>query len=493
MRHLIEMKQISKSFPGVKALDKVDFTVAPGEVHALIGENGAGKSTLIKIICGVNDFEGEFLLDGESVRFTSPSEAINRGIRVIYQELNLCETITVAENIYMGRLPYKYGGLVVDRKKLHSDAGKYLHDIGLEISPKVELERLPTSKKQMVEIAKAISAHAKLIIMDEPTSSLGDREINRLFAIIEQLKRRGISVIYVSHKLEEIFRVADRVTVLRDGELIGTHDVNSVNQDQLIHMMVGREFTSLYIRSRHERGNVALRVEHITTPKLRDISFKAHAGEIIGFSGLIGAGRTELAKAIFGFDERESGDVFINERKVPSHKTHVAKKLGMGYVSEDRKKEGLFSDLTIKENISITILQDILNGPLINTKKEMERVREISDKIRIKTPTMAANPAKLSGGNQQKVIVARWLVGKDIRVLIVDEPTRGIDVGAKVEIYSILDGLAKSGMLIVIMSSEMNEILSICDRIYVMSDGRITAEYSKEEATSELLMEKSIG
>ena len=492
MQYLIEMKNISKTYPGVKALNKVDFAVKPGEVHALVGENGAGKSTLIKIICGVIDFQGEYLLDGELTCFRTPSEAIDKGIRVIYQELNLCETISVAENIYMGKLPTRYGGLVVDRAKLHNDAEKYMREIGLDISPKTILDHLPTSKKQMVEIAKAISANAKLVIMDEPTSSLSNRETEKLFAIIEKLTERGISVIYISHKVEEVFCVADRVTVLRDGELIETHDISDVTQSELIHMMVGREFQSLYMREKCERGDVALSVKNLSTPKLRDISFEAYSGEIIGFSGLIGAGRTELAKAIFGFDKRDKGHVYVCGSRVMPNKTYVSKKLGLGYVSEDRKKEGLFSDLTIKENISVTILKDITSGLLINRKRETEKVRDISDRVRIKTPSLSVSPAKLSGGNQQKVIVARWLVEKDIRVLIVDEPTRGIDVGAKAEIYAILDDLAKAGLLIVIMSSELNEIINVCDRIYVMSKGRITAEYSKEEVTSELLLIKSI-
>lgn len=493
MSILIEMHNITKKFSGVVALNNVNFNVKEGEVHALIGENGAGKSTLIKIIAGIYNFSGDFFYKGKSTAFSNPSEAIKAGIRVIYQELNLCETISVAENIFIGRIPHKNNGFFIDRKRLYDESRKYLNDIGLDISPNAILENLPTSKKQMVEIIKAISTDAKLIVMDEPTSSLSNREIKNLFLIIEKLKQRNISIIYVSHKLDEIFEISDRITVLRDGELIGTKNTQEATQEDIIHMMVGRKVSSFYTRvESSDSRELIFEVQNITTAKLKDISFKVNAGEIVGFFGLIGAGRTELAKAVFGFDHRVKGKVFLDGKEIAPNRTHVSKERGIGYVSEDRKNEGILPDLTIKENISITILDKITKGLFINSTDEFVRVKSIVDKIKIKTPSLFSNPLELSGGNQQKLILARWLIAEGIRILIVDEPTRGIDIGAKTEIYALLDRLAHEGMAIIIMSSEMNEILNVCDKIYVMSQGCITGEFTRREATSELLLKKSI-
>ncbi|MDR1797640.1 MAG: sugar ABC transporter ATP-binding protein [Clostridiales Family XIII bacterium] len=488
----IELKGISKYFPGVHALDNVRFDLRKGEVHALMGENGAGKSTLIKIISGLYDYSsGNLFFEGEKVAFRSPQEAIRKGISVIYQELNLIPNMSIAENIYFSHLPAGRLG-VINKEKVHSDTRELLRYIGLDENPRTLLKTLPIAKQQLVEIAKAISMDAKVIVMDEPTSALSPAEIKNLFRVIRDLKAKGCGVVYVSHKLDEVLEVTDRVTVLRDGKYVGTVDTRGTDQQQLISMMVGRELKDLYPKQGGEVGEVVLNVENLCSYHVRDISFHVRAGEIVGFSGLMGAGRTELTHAIIGSDKRLSGRVEVGGVPLEKNETSEAHLRGIGYVPENRKEQGIFSNANIKFNITISSLKGFSSFAKISRGKEMGAVNGMVDKLGIKTPSVSQLIQKLSGGNQQKVILARSLVKEDLKVLIVDEPTRGIDIGAKAEIYTILDQLTQQGIGVLIISSEMAEIISMCDRVYIMKHGRISAELRKGEATQEVLLEKAI-
>ena len=492
MKKIIEVRNMHKRFPGVYALNDVSFDLYEGEVHALMGENGAGKSTLIKILAGVFDYhQGEYCIDCKPVLLKQPKEAIEKGISVIYQELNLCRNISIAENIYFGRLPTFPSGRI-NWKLLYKNTGEILKELGFSADPATKVDRLSTAQQQLVEIGKAISYDSKVIIMDEPTSALSPKEIENLFAIIRKLKKNGVGIIYISHKLDEIFEISDRVTVFRDGKKIGTDLTSNLDQKTLISMMVGRKVDELYPKSLSEPGEKILEVEGISGERLRDVSFYVRKGEIVGFSGLMGAGRTELAKAIYGFDKRKCGRVLIDGRELRPNATWDAKEAGIGFVPEDRKQEGIFGFLSVSKNITIASEKENSQAGHIQRNKQKNKVEAIVKSLQIKTPSLSQLVEKLSGGNQQKVILARWLIKENIKILIVDEPTRGIDVGSKAEIYSILDKLAQKGMGIVIMSSEMPEILSMCDRIYTMQNGRITGEFSREEATQEKLLEKSI-
>ncbi len=491
MSTVLQVRNIHKQFPGVYALKEVDLELNAGEIHALMGENGAGKSTLIKILAGVYTYQGDVILNGKKVKFRNPSEAIQNGISVIYQELNLCLNLSVAENIFFARWPVNRGGKVIWRQ-LYQDAKKVLDDLGFDIDPKALTGSLSTAHQQLIEIAKAITYNARVLIMDEPTSALSPTEINNLFNVIKMLKDKGVAIVYVSHKLEEIFRIADRVTVLRDGVKIGTKDKDQLSEQELITMMVGRKLNESYPKTQNKKGQIMLDVRHVANDKLKDISFNVRSGEIVGFSGLMGAGRTELAKAIFGFDARYAGEVIVNGCEIKPNATWEAMKAGVGYIPEDRKHEGIFPYLSVAKNITISSEDDLAISGRIRFKQQAKLVEKMVCDLQIKTPSSGQLVEKLSGGNQQKVIVGRWLAKEGIKVLIVDEPTRGIDVGAKREIYSILNEFAKNGMAIVIMSSEMPEIIGMCDRIYVMSNGRITGEFSSGEVTQEELLKKSI-
>ncbi len=489
---LLELKNVSKYFPGVHALADVSLDLRKGEVHALMGENGAGKSTLIKMISGLYDFtSGEMFLEGKKTSFKNPHEAINGGISVIYQELNLVPNMSIAENIYFSHLPANKIGKV-NKKKVYEDTQKLLDYIGLKESPKTVLSALPVAKQQLVEIAKAISMDSKILIMDEPTSALSPTEIKNLFRIVNDLKAKGYGIIYVSHKLEEIFEITDRITVFRDGRYVNTVNTKETTSDELIKLMVGRELSDLYPKEGAQVGEIVLEVDKLTSDRVKEISFYARAGEIVGFSGLMGAGRTELAHAIVGSDKRLSGSVKIKGKQLYKNTTQASQKMGIGYVPENRKEQGIFALATIKFNMTISTVKNFVSTFTISKQKELEVVDGMVEKLGIKTPNINQLIQKLSGGNQQKVILARSLIKKDLTVLIVDEPTRGIDIGAKAEIYSILDKLAQTGIAVIIMSSEMPEILSMCDRIYIMKRGRITAEVTKEEATQELLLQKAI-
>jgi|LSQX01.2.fsa_nt_gb ABC-type sugar transport system ATPase subunit len=490
---VLEMRGIHKRFPGVHALKGVDFQLYPGEVHALVGENGAGKSTLIKIISGVHDFdEGEYLFNGAPAHVQNPLDAINKGISVIYQELNLVPSLSVAENIFFGHLPSSKRGRVI-WQELYGKTRAALKRVGLDIDPRTKVQYLSVAQQQLVEIARALSHNACILVMDEPTSALSPTEVENLFGVIRQLRNAGVGIIYVSHKLEEIFEIADRITVLRDGEHITTQPKRELDEQQLIALMVGRKITELYPKTAAEIGKPILEVRNLTTDKVFDISFYVRKGEVVGFSGLMGAGRTELARALFGADRRIRGEILLEGVPVPPSSTVEARRRGIGLIPENRKEEGIFPNLCVRKNMTIAALEQISRKGHISEKQETDIVQEQVGALNIVTPSMHQLIPKLSGGNQQKVLVARWLIKENLKVLIVDEPTRGIDVGAKREIYRLIDALAGQGLAVIVMSSEMPEILGICDRIYVMREGRITGEFDRAEATQEKLLAKAIG
>lgn len=492
MSPYIELKNICKRFAGVNALQNVSIDVKLGEVHALAGENGAGKSTLIKIMSGFHQpTSGECYVEGKKVEITDPSVALSLKIGVVYQELNVVDSLSVGENIFFGRLPKNKWGQV-QWKKLYRDSEEILKRIGLNISVKQKVGSLGTAQKQLVEIARCLSQNPKFIIMDEPTSSLAPREIQNLLNIIQMLKKQNVGILYISHKLDEIFAISDRITVLRDGQHVATKAASELDEAGLIALMVGRKLNMERTRTCCAKDEIGLEVKNLTSNQVRDISFYAKKGEIVGFNGLMGAGRTELAQAIFGADERLSGRVLVHNREVPKNSMAKSVKYGMGYISESRKEEGIFQNFSVMKNITISSLNEMSKKGVIDHKREADVSEKYRKSIRIKTPTIDQQIVNLSGGNQQKAIIARWLAKKELKVLIVDEPTRGIDVGAKSEIYDLLDQLAKTGLTVIIMSSEMQEILSICDRIYVMKHGRISAEYKIEDATQEKLLSSAI-
>ncbi|MBC5648894.1 sugar ABC transporter ATP-binding protein [Christensenella tenuis] len=488
---LLRAENITKDFPGVKALDHVKFELEKGEVHALLGENGAGKSTLIKILCGVyHQDSGQIYVDDKPAEINSAKDALDLGISTIHQELNIADNLSVAENIFFGRLPNKRG--LVDRKSLVRDAKKILDRIGLQVDPQTKARFLSIAKKQMLEIGKSLSLNARVIIMDEPTSSLSPEEIDTLFDIIRELKRQQISIIYISHKLEEIFEVCDRITVLRDGQYIGTAQTGQTNKEELIKMMVGREANIDYKRNCSTCGKTILQVKELTTDKIKKVSFEVKAGEIVGFSGLMGAGKSEIARALFGLDEVRCGTVALDGKTLDKVTPICCMQQGIGYVPEDRKADGLFLNLTVGENMSVSSINQFTKGPVINKKAEMVSSQEQVAQLKIKTPSLKQKIRNLSGGNQQKAIIARWLLKSGLKLLIIDEPTRGIDVGAKFEIYTILSQLAQNGVALLVMSSEIEELTNMCDRIIVMREGRISAVLNNEEADQTSIMKYSV-
>lgn len=492
MESYIELKGIHKFFPGVHALRGVDLDVRLGEVHSIIGENGAGKSTLIKVLAGFHQPErGECRINGQSVEIDSPARSIELGIGVVYQELNVVDSLSVAENIFFGRLPHTGMGRV-NWKKLYADTTAVLDRLGLRISPKTKVGNLSTAQKQMVEIAHCISMDPKILIMDEPTSSLAPVEIENLYGIIRKLQSQQVGIIYISHKLNEILELSDRITVLRDGALVTCLDRAGATQEKLISLMVGREAAGLFSHEPCFTEEHALDVEHFSTDKVRDVSFYVRKGEIVGFSGLMGAGRSELAKGIYGVDRRLSGSVKIDGRELQKNSVAASVLAGIGFVPEERKEEGILPNLSVMKNVSVASLKQFSHSGVVSLKKEESAAESQREALNIKTPSLEQLIVNLSGGNQQKVIIARWLVKENLKVLIIDEPTRGIDIGAKAEVYSIIDRLARSGLAVVIMSSEMQEILSVCDRIYVMHAGRISAEYDIKDATQEKLLASAL-
>ncbi len=483
------MEQICKSFPGVCALDEVSLQAYPGQVHILLGENGAGKSTLMKILTGVYPKDsGRILLRGRQIDIDSPREALDLGISMVYQEPNLALHLSVAENVFLGREVLRTRKLgIIDRPALNRNCMKILKTLNLSFSPKTLVRDLSVAHRQMVEIAKALSARADILILDEPTASLTEQEINQLFRVIRDLKRRGISFIYISHRLEEISEIGDRITVLRDGKVVGMVPA-STPMDRLIRMMVGREVEELFPRTIAPRGKELLRVEGLSRKDiLHDISFSASAGEIVGLGGLVGSKRTELARAVFGADPRDSGRIFVQGRPVRINSPTDAIKSGIGYLSEDRKLISLALSLSIRANITLASLKNYCFGPFIQHKKECSTVEEYLKSLAIK----AAHPDRrvefLSGGNQQKVVVARWLATR-AQILFFDEPTTGVDVGAKAEIFQLMNRLVMQGGTIIFISSYLPELLAVCDRILVMCRGRITRELSRDKATQEEIL-----
>ena len=495
---LLELRGIDKRFPGVHALKDAQFDVRRGEVHALIGENGAGKSTLIKIVSGVyRPDSGDIRLAGAPVEFSNPREAQSAGIATIYQELGLYPELSVAENIFMGHAPTKkrLGFKTIDWEQMEAGAAALLADLNihnLDVGAKVGA--LNVGNRQRVEIAKALSLDAQILIMDEPTAALTESDVEQLFSIVRLLRERGVSIIYISHRLNEVFELADRVTVLRDGEYIGTRAVADTSEAELISMMVGRRIENLFPKQAAEIGDVVLEARHLNRPPLtRDVSFTVRAGEIVGLAGLVGAGRSETAQVIFGVLPAESGEILLNGEVVKIARPSEAVDYGIGYVPEDRGHQGLIREMTIRENTSMAVLESVSSNSFVNRAKERalanDAIRQLS--IRATGPDQVAN--KLSGGNQQKVVVGKWLASNP-KLLIMDEPTRGIDVGAKAEIHRLMSRLAaEDGLAILMISSELPEILAMSDRILVMREGRMVGEFSRDNATQEIIAHAMMG
>ena len=484
---LLRMKNISKSFPGVKALDKVNLELRAGEVHALLGENGAGKSTLIKVLGGIYSLdEGEIEVEGKKVSIESVHDASRNNISIIHQELVLVPYMTVAENIYLGRESGK--GFTVNISKMEKDAQKILDDLGMDIDARELVMNLPIAKQQMVEITKAVSVNAKILVMDEPTSSISDREVENLFNIMRDLTKKGVGIIYISHKMSELEEICDRVTVMRDGEYVGTKVVKETNKDELIAMMVGRTLTNYYVRDFLPTDEVILKVENLKDgDKVKEVSFELRKGEIIGFAGLVGAGRSEAMQAIFGLSKDVSGDIYIEGKKVSIKEPKDAIKNGLALVPESRKEQGLYLLQDIKYNTTIEVLDDFIKNLKVDSKKEIEITKKYIDMMATKTPSQEQIISNLSGGNQQKVMIGRWLATNP-KILILDEPTRGIDVGAKSEIYKIMNDLVKKGVSIIMISSELPEIINMSDRVYVMGAGTIRGCINHEEISQESIM-----
>lgn len=492
---ILKMRGISKSFPGVKALQKVNLEIYKGEVHALLGENGAGKSTLLKILAGAySRDEGDIEIDGQIIDVLDPKIAEELGISIIYQEFSTLPYLSIAENIFLGRQPQKMQGKgLIDWEKCNEESKKLLMRVGLTIDPKIPVSKLKVAEQQMVEIAKALSKNAKIIVMDEPTSPLTQREIDNLFQIIRDLKRQGVTIIYVSHRLVEIKEICDRITVLRDGFNVGEAATTDITIQDMIRMMVGRNLIDMFPKSNAIIGDKILQVEHLcTTEKLRDISFYVRKGEILGISGLVGAGRTELARAVFGADSITEGVIKIDGKIVSINNPEEAISYGMGLVPEDRKRQGLVLMMNVKNNTTLASLGNFLKFGKLRLRKEEMVTLEFIDKLRIVTPGIFEETKNLSGGNQQKVVLSKWLCA-NCSLLIIDEPTRGIDVGAKIEIYELMNELVRAGIGIVMISSELPELIGVCDRVLVMHEGKITGELSREDFSEEVIMSYATG
>jgi ribose transport system ATP-binding protein len=493
-RLALEMRGISKRYPGVVALDDVRLEVAPGEVHALVGENGAGKSTLMKILAGAEKRDaGEILLDGEPVTIDSPEEAMARGIGIIYQEFNLVPHLTVAENIFLGREPASRIPGFIDFRRMFSEAQSVLASLNMPVNPRALVGELSVAQQQMVEIAKATSRQSRVLAMDEPSATLTEHELRNLFELIASLRSRGESIIYISHRLEEIFSIADRVTVLRDGHHIGTRRIAETSRDELIRMMVGRELKESIPKRPAAPGRPMLEVRNLTRAgAFRDVSFTARAGEIVGLGGLVGAGRTEVVRAIFGADPVDAGEIVLDGRPIQVRSPRDAIRLGIGLAPEDRKGLGLILSMAVRENISLAHLDALTTAGFIDRRREERVAEQYVGSLSIRTPSPEQQVRNLSGGNQQKVVLAKWLFTQS-KVLIFDEPTRGVDVGAKTEIYELMNTLAERGVAIIMVSSELPELLGMSDRILVMHEGRLAGELSRAEATQERVMHLATG
>jgi len=491
---ILKLKNIRKEFPGVLALDNVNFDLKAGEIHALLGENGAGKSTLIKIISGVYKAEaGEIIIEDQKKVFNNPHDAMNNGISTIYQEFNLVPHMSVSENIYLGKedlFSERFG--ILNRRKMENETKELLNSINLILDPNELAKGLGIAKQQLLSIAKAIFRKAKVIIMDEPSAVLTTKEFEYLLKLIRELKSEGIAIIYISHRIEEIFQIADRVTVLRNGKLIGTKKINEIDIDQLIKMMVGRRLEEKYHKATVKIGSDLFEVENINRKNiLKNISFTLRKGEILGITGLVGAGKTELARAIFGADKKDSGIIKINNEVIEIDNPSSAINNKISFIPEDRKNGGLVLEMSVQHNITLANLNQLVKASVINLNKEKEIAREFKDKLSIKTPSLERKTLYLSGGNQQKVVIAKWIFA-DAHIFIFDEATRGIDIGAKVEVYDLIMDLIKQGAGVIFISSEFEEILGICDRILVMSKGRVTKEFNVKETDKEKILKAAI-
>ena len=485
------MRDISKSFPGVRALDRVSLTVRRGSVHALMGENGAGKSTLMKCLFGIYSKDsGEIRLEGETVNFRGPREALEHGVAMVHQELNQALKRNVMDNIWLGRYP-TVGGIFTSERIMYEKTQQIFDELSIRTDPRTVMSRMPVSERQMVEIAKAVSYGARVIVFDEPTSSLTDAEAEHLFDIIKALKERGCGIIYISHKMEEILRISDEVTVMRDGRWVATERAEDLTTDIIIRLMVGRELGERFPEKIATPGETALTVRSLTAAHshVRDVSFDVRRGEILGIAGLGGAGRTEVLECIFGIAERQSGEITLGGRRCRNRNAGEAKRNGFALITEERRATGIFGILNITENTTISSLERYLHaGIFLDSGRMKDVTARMIKSLSIKTPSQSTKIRTLSGGNQQKVILARWLL-TDPQVLLLDEPTRGIDVGAKYEIYSLILQLAAKGRSVIMVSSEMPELLGICDRILVMSGGRLAGEVSARDTTQEEIME----
>lgn len=487
---IVSMRAINKSFPGVHALQNVNLTLNQGEVLALMGENGAGKSTLMKVLTGVYQPDaGEIFINGSQVQIHSPLAATKLGISIIHQELFLMNELTVAQNIFIGREPRSNFGIFVNEQKMKSDAAVIFAKMKVDIDPAMEVGKLTVARQQLVEIAKALSHNSSVLIMDEPTSALNDAEVEHLFSIVDDLRSQGVAIVYITHKMDEVKRIADRVMIMRDGQYIDTLPAKTTEITKVISLMVGRELIDTYRAKVEQNDEIVLEVQKLNAGRLvRDVTFELHRGEILGISGLMGAGRTELARAIFGADKIESGTIKINGNKAKIRSPQEAVNLGIAYLSEDRKQFGLVTGMSVSDNVTMPSWRTFtLQGFLMNEKALRSAASEYSKKMSVKTPSIDQETRLLSGGNQQKVVIAKWLL-KDCDILIFDEPTRGIDIGAKAEIYKLLQSLAKAGKSIIMISSELPEILKLSHRILVMSEGQITGELGGHSATQEQIM-----
>ncbi len=484
---VIIVDHLSKAFGGVQALREVQLEIYPGEVHALLGENGAGKSTLIKTMTGVHQPDsGTLTLDGTPIRFADTRDAQKRGIAAIYQEPSLFPDLDIAENIFVGRQPTRFGA--VDWRQMQTDAQTLLQRLGVALEPRTKARDLSVAQQQMVEIARSLSLNARVLIMDEPTSSLTQREVDDLFTIVRQLRADGTAIVFISHRLEELFAIADRVTTLRDGAYVGTREMANVTTEELIQMMVGRSLNELFPKQETVLGDVVLDVQNLTIPgRFDNISFQLHKGEILGMAGLIGAGRTDVANTLFGITPASSGTLLLNSKPVTISNPETAMRLGIGYVPEDRKKHGLVLELPIADNITLPKLGTFAKRGWLDTKAENAEAATSASQMEVKMASLSQLVGQLSGGNQQKVVLAKWL-GTTPRILILDEPTRGIDVGTKAAVHRLMSQLAVEGMAILMISSELPEVLGMSDRVLVMREGRLTGEFSRHDATQESLM-----
>jgi len=503
MTAALEMRGITKQFPGVKALDNVTFTVQKGEIHALCGENGAGKSTLMKVLSGLyphGTYDGHILINGVEKKFQNIKDAEEAGIAIIYQELALVKDLSIGENLFLGKEPATFG--IINWERVFRESEAWLKEVGLtDVSPEQPVGTLGIGKQQQVEIAKALSKNANILILDEPTAALTEQEVDILLGILKEFKARGVTCIYISHKLNEVFAVCDAVTVLRDGQTIGTYPIQELTEDKVISLMVGRELKERFPRIEATPGDVVMRVRNYSVANpdrpgkkvIDNVSFDVRRGEILGIAGLMGAGRTELVMSLFGaYPGAKSGDVEIDGRKVDIRSTKQAIREGLALVSEDRKKFGLVLNMDIKSNVSLASLAKIASGGVLDENREVAYGNEYLRSMRIKAPSVETVVGTLSGGNQQKVVIGKWLLTEP-KVLILDEPTRGIDVGAKFEIYNIMNDLIRQGVAIVMVSSELPELLGMSHRVLVMSEGRLTGEFRAEEATQETIMTAATG